>query len=364
MDISSLLAMVHGQPNIHLLSTLSRDGGLLQGLIEKFRTIFNYQDSRIYSFYETDMSPTAQEGESGKWTMTGRPAVLVDRHSARSGRSWEGDHFHLPISRNHSEMVKFFEYSEDCGIVCDILKQFGEEARAVISRRWWFWEKQYATRIRFRNPIFRMLFADASALSPPSTSQLSLKPQIIDSGAQSRLSKGADIESDIRPSIPSAPNSQLRSSVTLVTKPNFVSLASDMRLDHCNTMGGFVASRRGVHTIGKQKIEIMTSGAATEEKYPPDWLTKLLTMSLNRLLTVSPNGFRSSSLDPLFYESIRNTKLQWFSLSSGVYNGIWLLQHVIPWSIYWSCCIVLASCFFDMSKVLKMLFDTILYHQG
>lgn len=36
------------------------------------------------------MSPTAQEGEPGKWTLSGRPAILVDRYSARSGRSLVG----------------------------------------------------------------------------------------------------------------------------------------------------------------------------------------------------------------------------------------------------------------------------------
>ena len=65
MDISSLLAMARGQPNLHFLSTLSEDGGFLQGLIEKFGTTFDFQDSQIYSFYETDMSPTAQNSDSG-----------------------------------------------------------------------------------------------------------------------------------------------------------------------------------------------------------------------------------------------------------------------------------------------------------
>ncbi len=199
MVISSLLAMVHGQPNLHFLSTLSKDGGLLHGLIERFRTIFHFQDSKIYSFYETDMSPTAQEGGPGKWSMNGRPAVLVDRHSARSGRSWEGDHYHFPISRNHSEMVKFSEYSEDCSIVCDILRQFGEEARTVINRRWWFWEKEFATKISFSgNPVFKMLFSDDSTLSPSSKSEtigLGAPP----SGAPLNSLKGADTESDVRP---------------------------------------------------------------------------------------------------------------------------------------------------------------------
>ena len=199
MDISSLLAMVHGQPNLHFLSTLSKDGGLLHGLIERFRTIIHFQDSKIYSFYETDMSPTAQEGGPGKWSMNGRPAVLVDRHSARSGRSWEGDHFHFPISRNHSEMVKFSEYSEDCSIVCDILRQFGEEARTVINRRWWFWEKEFATKISFSgNPVFKMLLSDDSTLSPSSRSEM-IGPGAPPSGAPLNSLKGVDTESDVRP---------------------------------------------------------------------------------------------------------------------------------------------------------------------
>ena len=165
MDISSLLSMVHGQPNLHFLLTLSKDGGLLQSLIEKFQATFAFQDSHIYSFYETDMSPTAKEGEPGRWSMTGDPTVLVDRHSARSGRSWEGNHLHhLPIKKSHSEMVKFLQYDPDCDIVCDILRHFGQDARGVISRRWWWWEKDFAPKISFSgNPFFKMLFQNLSA---------------------------------------------------------------------------------------------------------------------------------------------------------------------------------------------------------
>lgn len=225
MDINSLLAMVHGQPNLHFLSTLSKDGGILQGL-ENFRAVFNFPDSRFYSFYETHMSPTAQEGDAGKWTMTGRPAVLVDRHSARSGRTWEGEQFHLPISRNHSEMVKFSEYSEDCGITCDILRQLGEDARAIISRRWWWCEKESSTKISFSgNPIFKMLFSDASTLPPSSDSQS------IGSRALPKSLKSASTESDTRPSISSTSKARLSGSETVSTRKNSVENASDIRLE-------------------------------------------------------------------------------------------------------------------------------------
>ena len=160
--------------------------------------------------------------------MNGRPAVLVDRHSARSGRSWEGDRFHLPISRNHSDMVKFSEYSEDCGIVCDILRQFGEEARAVISGRWWWWEKEFSPKINFGgNPIFKMLFSDAPSLPPTSAS----KPQPIGSGALPNSSKAADSESDSRPRTLSISKSQVNGSATVATMQGGVGAASNMRLE-------------------------------------------------------------------------------------------------------------------------------------
>ena len=228
MDISSLLSMVRGQPNLHFLSTLSKDGGFLQSLIEKFQTTFTFQDSHIYSFYETNTSPTAKEGEPGKWMMSGDPAVLVDRHSARSGRPWEGNHLHhLPISSNHSEMVKFSEYSLDCGIVCDILRQFGQDARGVISRRWWWWEKEFAPKISFSgNPVFKMLFSDSSTASPASPP----KPQPTGSGPP-KLSKSTDFESDSRPQTLSTSKSHLDGSPPVSDTQKRKESASDIHFE-------------------------------------------------------------------------------------------------------------------------------------
>lgn len=231
MDISSLLSMVRGQPNLHFLSTLSKDAGFLQGLIEKFQTTFAFQDSHIYSFYETNTSPTAKEGQPGQWTMTGDPAVLVDRHSARSGRSWEGNHLHhLPISSNHSEMVKFSEYSLDCGIVCDILRQFGQNARGIISRRWWWWEKEFAPKISFSgNPVFKMLFSDASTASPTPPPPPP-KPQSTGSGPP-KPSKGMPFELDSRPQTLSTFESHLAGSPAIFDAQKREELASDMDLE-------------------------------------------------------------------------------------------------------------------------------------
>lgn len=136
MDISSLLAMVGSQPNLPLLTMLSKDAGVLQELIEKFRTVFEFKDSVIISLYETHASRTARNDGTGKWSMSGDYAVLVDRFSARSGRSWEENHCFLQlIGRNHSDMVKYSEYDDDIGIVCDFLIRLARPAPVVIRDR-------------------------------------------------------------------------------------------------------------------------------------------------------------------------------------------------------------------------------------
>lgn len=136
MDISSLHAMVHGQHNLPFLAGLSKDAGSLQELVKSFRAIFDFHDSQIFSFYETSASPTAQQDDMGTWSMSGKRAVLVDRYSAQSGRPWEEDRYHLQsIDCDHSNMVKFSDYSDDCDIVCEILRNLGKEALAVITAR-------------------------------------------------------------------------------------------------------------------------------------------------------------------------------------------------------------------------------------
>lgn len=136
MDISSLLAMVGSQLNLSFLTRLSKDSGNLQGLVERFRTTFDFKDSEIISFYETCASRTARKDTEGKWSMSGDYAVLVDRFSAKSGRSWGESYLFLqPIGRNHSEMVKFSEYDELGVIVGNCLTRFAKTAPAVIRDR-------------------------------------------------------------------------------------------------------------------------------------------------------------------------------------------------------------------------------------
>jgi len=61
MEIKSLLAMVRDQPNRYLVESLSRISEVLREQWDKFPKVFNFKDSVIISFYETEMSPTVQE---------------------------------------------------------------------------------------------------------------------------------------------------------------------------------------------------------------------------------------------------------------------------------------------------------------
>ena len=135
MDIKSLYAMVRGQVNIQLLAACDKNSSHLQELASRFQAVFDFRDSHVVSFFETDESPTAKLNE-GRWSMTGDPTILVDRYSAKSGRSWEDKLSHIhPINCTHSEMVKFPEHDENCEVVLGKLKRVSELAPAVIRAR-------------------------------------------------------------------------------------------------------------------------------------------------------------------------------------------------------------------------------------
>ena len=135
MDIKSLYAMVRGQVNIQLLAACDKNSSHLQELTSRFQAVFDFRDSHVISFFETEESPTAKLNE-GRWSMTGDPTILVDRYSAKSGRSWEDKLSHLhPINCSHSEMVKFPEHDENCEVVLGKLKRVSELASTVIRAR-------------------------------------------------------------------------------------------------------------------------------------------------------------------------------------------------------------------------------------
>ena len=59
MDISSLVPMVGDQPNRYFLESLGKESEILPEQRTKFPKAFDFKDSEIISFFETQMSPTA-----------------------------------------------------------------------------------------------------------------------------------------------------------------------------------------------------------------------------------------------------------------------------------------------------------------
>lgn len=110
MDISSLIPMAGDGPNRSLIESLSSHNS--QILTNQHRDFVNALggegNAEVFCFYETLRSPTAQQGQFGKWEMTGPDAILVTKPSATHCRPWEDGVEHIcALDRTHSEMVKF-----------------------------------------------------------------------------------------------------------------------------------------------------------------------------------------------------------------------------------------------------------------
>jgi hypothetical protein len=59
MEIASLMPMVKDQPNQALLHSLGKESQILRNQCRDFPKAFDYKDSEVICFYETEMSPTA-----------------------------------------------------------------------------------------------------------------------------------------------------------------------------------------------------------------------------------------------------------------------------------------------------------------
>lgn len=64
MPISQWIPIVEGQPNRFFIEQLCASSDILRVFRTDFRKLFTFRDSKIYSFYETKESPTAQRGVS------------------------------------------------------------------------------------------------------------------------------------------------------------------------------------------------------------------------------------------------------------------------------------------------------------
>lgn len=134
LNVESLVAMVENQPNRYFLETLRPNSEVLDTLRRNFLQKFTFRDSEILSIYELQESLTAQQvGDS--WKMTGPPAILVDRHSAMQGRSWEQDVNGLGLNKDHSGLAKFHRYEEEYEWISSRLQTFAAHASKVIAKR-------------------------------------------------------------------------------------------------------------------------------------------------------------------------------------------------------------------------------------
>jgi protein SERAC1 len=152
MEIRSLMIMVQGQPNAPFISMLDRNSEPLARQHRRFCEAFPFTDSKVFSFYETQQSPTAVEVRlhvegwsyltnilqiSGRWEMSGPMEVLVDITSATQSRgAWESkEYFFQPISKSHSELVKYSREDEYYKLVKGRLEDVAEKAAEIIHQR-------------------------------------------------------------------------------------------------------------------------------------------------------------------------------------------------------------------------------------
>lgn len=134
MDIGSLIQMA-GEQNLPLLMNLGKESELLRVLHRDFLLSFDYRSSKIISYYETKVSPTAKWLE-GRWKMKGERVVLVGQSSATHGRPWENLAHHIQaINRSHSNLVKFSPNDEVYDRILVRLKEFAEDSVKVIELR-------------------------------------------------------------------------------------------------------------------------------------------------------------------------------------------------------------------------------------
>ncbi|KAK4446671.1 hypothetical protein QBC34DRAFT_147485 [Podospora aff. communis PSN243] len=111
MDNASLIPMVENGHNRYLVESIgSVNSYILSTQRREFHKALRPKgESEVLCFYETQKSPTAQQGKDGKWAMSGDPTLLVTKTSATSCcRHWENGPEHIcALGRTHSEMVKF-----------------------------------------------------------------------------------------------------------------------------------------------------------------------------------------------------------------------------------------------------------------
>lgn len=96
---------------------------------------------------------------------------------------------------------------------------------------------------------------------------------------------------------------------------------------HSYTTAGLEALRR--KHLGKEKVEILTSGAVNNPAKAPGYFTMTVSAKLFSLLKAYPSGFSSSRLYREIYNVSPETKPQFFDLSGENHTNVWLC-HPVP----------------------------------
>ena len=132
MHIETLIPMVESQPNEDFIKSLGPDSVDLHRQATRWENLFNnrqsnmIRDLEVISYYETELTPTAERQENGEWKKTGKPTKLVDRFSATAGCPLDDSiNSKLPSQpipgRTHSDLVRF-ESRNDHVYVTFVLK--------------------------------------------------------------------------------------------------------------------------------------------------------------------------------------------------------------------------------------------------
>ncbi|KAI9891703.1 MAG: hypothetical protein M1814_002453 [Vezdaea aestivalis] len=139
MDTEALATIIKQNPQRATAALL--DEQILYRLRDKqnnsFCKAFNYQDSRIITFFETSESLTARwDLKLGRIVLDGPPRLLVRPESAKSGRGQEQYEDHIGIRGDHSSIVKFRQNDRaDYQLVKNKLREFVENAEEAIRLR-------------------------------------------------------------------------------------------------------------------------------------------------------------------------------------------------------------------------------------
>ncbi|RFU79579.1 ankyrin repeat [Trichoderma arundinaceum] len=130
------MPIVDRMPNKSLIESLQPGASYLKKLQDNFNEVFNFDDARLLSIYETMQSPTAKEESTGVWKLTGPPDILVTRESAKGRHSKRLQHTPIPFNQTHSDLPKFIsKFDPNYKVIESFFNESYGDAFGVIQER-------------------------------------------------------------------------------------------------------------------------------------------------------------------------------------------------------------------------------------